>query len=388
MGITTREGEGGRTTNLRTSHFPHTGSDPFAFFFQIQHRMQLNMYQPRSVYNYTEIGFKKMRVPEKLFEALRTFWELNKHERGEVEWEGQISPYHNHWDAPPSFIRIQDPSFLGGGPELAASVSDMVRDVLEEWTGQFLSGSSVYGIRVYHNNSILAPHCDRLPLITSAIINVDQDVDEPWPLEVYDHSGMVHNVTMEPGDMVLYESHSVIHGRPFPMRGKFFANIFVHFEVIGDSASTQLPKPGGLPPYLVPGSSWEPEFWKDFPKGWNSLYKIEDIVSRGDLRTLKFAVERRPEAASQILDGKNGWSPIHEAIRSQHLNIVQYLIDEAGVDVNTPFYVPFPINALDLVYSQPTEASLPIAEFMVSRGAERSNGTKKSRSTQAANALS
>jgi prolyl 4-hydroxylase len=36
---------------------------------------------------------------------------------------------------------------------------------------------------------------------------------------------------MEPGDMVLYESHSVIHGRPFPMKGRFFANIFIHFEV-------------------------------------------------------------------------------------------------------------------------------------------------------------
>lgn len=167
-----------------------------------QHRMQLNMYQPRSLYNYTEMGFKKMRVPDELFQALQTFWETNRHEEGEDEWHGQISPYHNHWEVPTSFIRIQDPMFAGGGPELAASVSDMVREVLEEWTGQFLSGSSVYGIRVYHNNSILAPHCDRLPLITSAIINVDQDVDEPWPLEVYDHNGVVHNITMEPGDMV------------------------------------------------------------------------------------------------------------------------------------------------------------------------------------------
>jgi hypothetical protein len=33
------------------------------------------------------------------------------------------------------------------------------------------------------------------------------------------------------GDMVLYESHSVIHGRPFPLKGKFYANIFIHFEV-------------------------------------------------------------------------------------------------------------------------------------------------------------
>ena len=58
----------------------------------------------------------------------------------------------------------------------------------------------------------MAPHVDRLPLVSSAIINVDQDVDEPWPLEVIGHDGIAVNITMVPGDLVLYESHSVIHG--------------------------------------------------------------------------------------------------------------------------------------------------------------------------------
>jgi hypothetical protein len=59
---------------------------------------------------------------------------------------------------------------------------------------------------------VLATHVDRLPLVSSAIINVDQDLDEPWPLEVIGHDGKAHNVTMLPGDLVLYESHSVLHG--------------------------------------------------------------------------------------------------------------------------------------------------------------------------------
>jgi hypothetical protein len=65
---------------------------------------------------------------------------------------------------------------------------------------------------------------DRLPLVSSAIINVDQDVDSDWPIEVYDHSGRGHNVSMKPGDMVLYESHTVLHGRPFPMQGKHYVS--------------------------------------------------------------------------------------------------------------------------------------------------------------------
>ena len=35
--------------------------------------------------------------------------------------------------------------------------------------------------------------------MTSNPVQVDQDVDEPWPLEVYGHDGTATNVTMEPG---------------------------------------------------------------------------------------------------------------------------------------------------------------------------------------------
>ena len=86
-----------------------------------------------------------------------------------------------------------------------------------------LSPTSLYGVRVYTEDAVLAPHVDRMPLVISAIINVAQDVDEPWPLEVYGHDGKAYNVTMEPGDMIFYESHSVVHGRPFPLKGRYYA---------------------------------------------------------------------------------------------------------------------------------------------------------------------
>lgn len=46
----------------------------------------------------------------------------------------------------------------GGSMELQQKVWDLVQPVLEEWTGHHLSPVSLYGIRLYHNNSILAPH--------------------------------------------------------------------------------------------------------------------------------------------------------------------------------------------------------------------------------------
>ena len=103
-------------------------------------------------------------------------------------------------------------------------------------------------------------------------VQVDQDVDVPWPLEVYGHNGKAANVTMEPGDMVLYESHSVIHGRPFPMQGRFYANFFIHFEVLGPLEGESSYDPSlGLPPYLIPGSKWEGEWRKNNPKGWSKV---------------------------------------------------------------------------------------------------------------------
>jgi prolyl 4-hydroxylase len=129
-------------------------------------------------------------------------------------------------------VSVEDNTLRGGGKTLKKQIWNAARDVIQEWTGEELTECSLYGIRIYHEGAVLAPHVDRLPLVSSAIINVAQDVDEPWPLEVYGHDGKATNVTMEPGDMVLYESHSVIHGRPFPLKGRFMANIFVSCKLL------------------------------------------------------------------------------------------------------------------------------------------------------------
>ena len=38
--------------------------------------------------------------------------------------------------------------------------------------------------------------------VVSAIINVDQDVEEPWELLILDHLHQEHSLVMAPGDMV------------------------------------------------------------------------------------------------------------------------------------------------------------------------------------------
>lgn len=163
-------------------------------------RLYMNKYQPMSVFNYTTTGFTKIKTPPLLWKILTEFYQRNKGQEV-IEWGSKINPYHNNWEIPTEIIRL-DNGTLGGGPSLHGLIARAVRPLLEEWVGQRLASVSVYGIRVYKSNSILTPHCDRMPLVTSCIINIDQDVDDDWPLEVFGHDGVAHNVTMQPGDMV------------------------------------------------------------------------------------------------------------------------------------------------------------------------------------------
>jgi len=100
-------------------------------------------------------------------------------------------------------VSVEDSQLRGGGHILKKAIWNAARDTIQEWTGQELTECSLYGIRVYKSDAVLATHVDRLPLVSSAIINVAQDLDEPWPLEVYTHDGKAVNVTVEPGEMIL-----------------------------------------------------------------------------------------------------------------------------------------------------------------------------------------
>jgi prolyl 4-hydroxylase len=69
--------------------------------------------------------------------------------------------------------------------------------------------------RKYTNGSILRMHVDTVNThVVSTIINVDQDVEEDWLLVILDHEDNEHSVAMRPGDMLLYESAKLLHGRP------------------------------------------------------------------------------------------------------------------------------------------------------------------------------
>jgi prolyl 4-hydroxylase len=193
--------------------------------------------------------------------------------------------------------------------------------------------------------------------VISAIINVDQDLDEPWPLEVYGRDGKAVNITMVAGDMVLYESHSIIHGRPFPLKGRFMANLFAHFEPIGgpltndkksdtkiiedEQSIKQQETVGDIPPYIIPGTqaaeewletNWEPRSSPlvSFTDGTTYAHYA---AKEGALDQLILEVEQNESVIHEY--DEEGYTPLLYAIQLGHLHIAQFLISK-GADKDVP----------------------------------------------------
>ena len=85
---------------------------------------------------------------------------------------------------------------------------------------------------LYKNGNYLRHHVDRVQThAVSAILQLDQvGMNNEWPLEIYDHERKLHRMVTRPGDMILYESASAIHGRPSIIdasREGYFANAFL-----------------------------------------------------------------------------------------------------------------------------------------------------------------
>ena len=55
------------------------------------------------------------------------------------------------------------------------------------------------------------------------------DAGTDWPLVMIATDGELETVIMKPGDMVLFESSRVIHGRPAVLQGDYYVNSFFYF---------------------------------------------------------------------------------------------------------------------------------------------------------------
>lgn len=178
-------------------------------------------------YYFTSVGFKKATIPLDIWAMLSQFYHNNNRDdaRFRENWANK-GLYVNYYETK------RWPDMIVPGFGFKQEMYRRIIPLLEEWIGHThrLESTDIYGIRTYYRGAVLQPHVDRTEThAVSLIINLAQDaVQRPWQVNIRDHSGRLHNITMQPGEWVYYESASCLHSRVEPLDGTSYTNIFVH----------------------------------------------------------------------------------------------------------------------------------------------------------------
>lgn len=174
--------------------------------------------------NYTATGFSKAQLPGDMLEKIRKFYSSHQESQETEVVPGDFIFNSEH-------KKTKSSSLVDLSTDLREEIHHALKLLMEQWCGKELLPTYVYGIRVYHRGAVLKCHQDRLEThIISAIINIDQQVDQDWPLVIDDNYYRRHEVILKPGEVIFYEGGRLTHGRPYPLQGDSFANIFCHFK--------------------------------------------------------------------------------------------------------------------------------------------------------------
>lgn len=135
-------------------------------------------------------------------------------------------------------------------------ILDELLPLHEAWVGVPLEPTAAYGIRIYLENSTMIDHLDVLEShVVSSVLHIEHDLDQPFPFEIEDWTGSYAKVNLEAGDMIFYESAKCFHRRSTPMKGRFHANIFLHYRPKGWPMTRKETCVNAVPPYWLEQSA-------------------------------------------------------------------------------------------------------------------------------------
>mmetsp|Transcript_11460 Transcript_11460/g.24096 ORF Transcript_11460/g.24096 Transcript_11460/m.24096 type:complete len:521 (+) Transcript_11460:69-1631(+) len=195
---------------------------------------------------FSALGFDKGRLPDDIFGSMRAFYYNNRNPPHRLleEWDSK-GVYVNYWETDCNFMQIPW--------HLKHKWQGRLKDLVEAWAGVPLEQTDLYGVRQYEAGARLLTHVDRISThAASLIVNIAQgNLTRPWTVEVYDHADRLHEVAMEPGDIVYYESAKALHGRNTPLAGGYYANLFTHYRPVDDPMWYKKENPEGTPEPLI-----------------------------------------------------------------------------------------------------------------------------------------
>jgi hypothetical protein len=180
---------------------------------------------------FTKLGFYKTKIPEKSWKLIQKV--LNCHiEQRIPEYSDTQKKDLKDWIKSENFDVATDFLCLSKFPEITKTVKEEMYSLLSEWSGAKLKNEGIlYGIRFYKNGATLGMHVDRKETHHISV-NMSVALDgNPWFFDIVDHDGNEHQVLIEPGECVFYESALCLHGRKNPFDGNYYANMYCHFTL-------------------------------------------------------------------------------------------------------------------------------------------------------------
>lgn len=190
-----------------------------------------NIVLPPSLPTIHPIGFHKRKMPPGLHDRLLKHYRNFYKERGKEPWDKSgtqlncIGKDDDHHLCHRVYLDLNH-------QERDSIANDVLKPILEKWSGKSLEHTSFYGIRDYSRGAVLRNHVDRISThVISVILMVSATgEEEEWGLEVIGFDGKRYQIYLKPGDMAMYEGHALIHGRPKPFNGTVFTNCYCHFK--------------------------------------------------------------------------------------------------------------------------------------------------------------
>lgn len=183
----------------------------------------------------TKLGFKVAKCPTKPWNIIKETYELLKHTKKEETFPGKEGIIVGE-GVTSEILNLEQ------FRTIRQIIHDELQPLHEEWANTKLTPTAVYGIRSYNKGATLTAHRDKIETHhISSIIIVDKDlacgcnqtkgVENDWALDIQDHEGNWHKVYAEIGDIILYESATMEHGRKDPFKGNYFRNFYVHYKL-------------------------------------------------------------------------------------------------------------------------------------------------------------
>ena len=170
----------------------------------------------------TRNGFLLTDAPANIYQAVHKYYQSNR-KRTSAEQDPQFI-HGDYSESPGRIVELSD--------ELREKIQNNLQPFVENWVGDYVDPSFVYGIHEFKKSAVIKMHRDQLHTHSvSAMINIDQTPNCEWPLVIEDHFYRQHKVRLKPGQMLVYESAKLLHGRPVPFSGDNYANVVVHFKL-------------------------------------------------------------------------------------------------------------------------------------------------------------